>query len=698
MGISYPASTRAHAAGTTSIAMTVPSGAKRGDVMLTYATVLQAATPPELAASTRLTLFGSGSHLPPEAGHHFYYYGHYRVLTDDDAGSTYTWNHTTGQAGTTMETALVIARGVKVTAGNPLVDNVVEDQQNTDPITVDYGTALSSGLQHGVWLYHIHSGEPSTEAGWSAGTKITGTNDRASVWYTTTTGAATWASSTIIDVTGADYNWIAARLDPSTQTGFRFLVDWDNDGVFSTATTSIRTLVPVNTDRGMDADQPLYPVMAGYADLALVNSPTTTYHPAINTDVKPGRDIAFEYLTTSTDGAVGIFRGNLDDIDVGDPAEPFIDLTVLDGLGRMFIKDISTALSTNITTGTAIGLVLDAVGWSSTRRSLDTGGTTIAYWWEEGTPAIEALQKLVDSEGPGARLFVNKDGAVEFHDRHRRFTNTKESTSQVTFTNDSEPKYSIPLPYLPKWRDILNDITFVVNDYTLQATSVVWTYPFDTITLGASEVRKIIATGIVAFQSAVAPVEDTDFTIDAGAVASATLDRTSGQAVTITLTAGAGGATISGLQLRADAISQSDTVEVNAQSTDSQNSYGKRSFRRFAPWMPESVARDVAQELVNIQSEPNPIVRTLIANATTGRTDQQIRREIGDRITVTDTVSGLSTAFTIERIQHAIADAGKTFDTVFTARRVSTAALSSTDVFILNSASNGILNENKLGF
>jgi hypothetical protein len=181
-------------------------------------------------------------------------------------------------------------------------------------------------------------------------------------------------------------------------------------------------------------------------------------------------------------------------------------------------------------------------------------------------------------------------------------------------------------------------------------------------------------------------------------VSSVALDRTSGQSVTITLTAGAGGATVEGLRLRANAVTQSDTVEILAESTSSQDAYGERSFTRFAPWMPENDARDIATEVVNVQSEPNPVSVLRVSNLNGQRRVQQYSREVGDRITVTDSVNSVTTQFTIERVLHDIQDAGQFHNTFFSARRISTAALGSTEVFILNSTSQGILNENKLGY
>ena len=693
MAISYPASSWLNS-GTSSVDLVMSTLTRQGDAI--YAFAINFDEPAStIAPSTQFTVMRT--QVWAGAGPDRYIWSGYRIATSTDAGST----HTFGAVGGSMRAAYLVQRGMTSTGGVPFLASAViqtADMNNKTNFTVADGEVPVGG--HGVWWQYINADEDSTGSG-HAGTLIAGGANNHQLWFTTSTGNVS-SNTTNSNVTGVDPNWVAFTAGVNKVLGYQFLVDWNNDGSFGMLTTDVwGGGDPVVIDRGVDTDQLLSPVMAGMAELSLINSPTSSFHPAVNTDVKPGRDI--DINVQSTDGTLyGLFRGNLDDITVGDPTEPYVGLTALDGLGRMFVKTISTAVSINITTGTAIGLVLDEVGWPAGRRDLGTGGTIMEFWWEEETPAIEALQKLIDSEGPGARLFVDRDGDIVFHDRHRRFTAAAETTSQATFRNDdsggTEPFYSIPLEYKPQWRNILNDVTLKINRYTENSTGQVWAYPFDTLTLDGSEVRVVKATGIIAFRNATAPTTD-DYTVTAGSVASVALDRTSGQAVSITLTAGAGGATVEGLRLRANSISQSDTVEVNAASTESQDEFaGVRSFRRFAPWMPEADARDVAQEMVNIQSNPNPLITMRVTNLNGTRRIQQQTREIGDKVTVIDNVAGTTGDYTVERKRDVVSDAGLTHDTFFTVRAISTGALGSTEVFILNSTSQGILNVNKLGF
>ena len=79
------------------------------------------------------------------------------------------------------------------------------------------------------------------------------------------------------------------------------------------------------------------------------------------------------------------------------------------------------------------------------------------------------------------------------------------------------------------------------------------------------------------------------------------------------------------------------------------------------------------------------------------RLTQAYAREIGDRITITQTRSGLSLDFWIEHITHQIGEAGKWHQTTFLCEEVRDGVVAASDIFILNSVTQGVLGTNKLG-
>src|SRR5690606_23498654 len=149
---------------------------------------------------------------------------------------------------------------------------------------------------------------------------------------------------------------------------------------------------------------------------------------------------------------------------------------------------ISTELYESVTTGTAVGHILDAVGWPAGKREIDTGQTTLLYWWLGDTDAFQALVDLLTVEGAGAKLYESGDGVIHSEDRNDRSTTARSTTSQVTFDESAaDTVYHVaPMRYTPGVRDVINAVRIEATRRTVEATAVIWTYG-QTITLGGSE-------------------------------------------------------------------------------------------------------------------------------------------------------------------------------------------------------------------
>ena len=89
---------------------------------------------------------------------------------------------------------------------------------------------------------------------------------------------------------------------------------------------------------------------------------------------------------------------------------------------------------------TRITNILNAVGWPSDRRDINTG--TLQVGTQQSTDnVLTALQECETAEN--AQLFVASDGKVTFRNRDYRLSNTKAINVQATFSNDGSN-----LPYV----------------------------------------------------------------------------------------------------------------------------------------------------------------------------------------------------------------------------------------------------------
>ncbi len=118
-----------------------------------------------------------------------------------------------------------------------------------------------------------------------------------------------------------------------------------------------------------------------------------------------------------------LFNGYIDDFVINQelPTESTVEVSAFDQLGRMGSVEISTPLYQTIRTNEAIDIVLDHIGWPEDKRILDVGSTVMNWWWEEQTTALEAVTRLVASEGLPAFIYIDELNNFVFKNRHHRF-------------------------------------------------------------------------------------------------------------------------------------------------------------------------------------------------------------------------------------------------------------------------------------
>jgi hypothetical protein len=480
-------------------------------------------------------------------------------------------------------------------------------------------------------------------------------------------------------------------------------VDWDDNGLYTGTGEDVTARVlpdrGLTCERGKDQIRSLSPPMAGSLDASLDNrsrdySPENGASPLVGKLV-PGHKVRLRATFSAV--TYDLFTGTLDDL----PQHPelgarAVDLPCLGSLSRLKGVKVSTALYQNVRTDQALGYLLDAAGWPAGDRVLSAGKTTLLWWWCDDADAFEMAVTLLNTEGPGASLYEDGQGRIVFEDRHYRLTQARCTTSQATIRDSgAEPLHTGPFAYNPGLKDTVTRATARVNVRTVGALDVAWQLGQD-ISLGASQSFTFRATTGDPVTGAVAPVAGTDYTVLIGSVASVALDRTSGAGITVTITAGASGATVRGLQLRAQKLTAQASDIVSAPVTPAP-----RVERGYTPALwPEvqpNVAQDLCDAIVRAYKDARPTVSLTLEGASATMMTHLLSREISDRVTAVEAQTGLNADLFVERIARAVDLAGSRHRATLGLEKV-TAAMYPTDALILDHATLGNLDQEKVWY
>jgi hypothetical protein len=461
--------------------------------------------------------------------------------------------------------------------------------------------------------------------------------------------------------------------------GYRLAIDWSRHGTYANALEDVSGYVldepDVTVSYGRTEGRADAESVVGKMTFALRNdgrqfSPENTGSP-IAGNVLPGATAELSYTHPSTGTITTLFSGPLDSFQV-DPSAPARDFTAeaLDAWGTPGTEKLSTAVYSGLRTGDLVGIVLDEIGWTGP-RDIDPGATVVDYWWEDGASAAEAVQKLVQSEGPPAIAYV-QGGTFVFRDRHHRLTRTASQTSQGTYTHVI-PEASGPAGQLKiltnsflydhGLENIANNVTFEVGQRLPTDSAEVWSTPTP-IVLAANETQTIIAQADDPFVNAQIPrpytynsdgsIGSGEYSLQYGSV-TFSLARTSGQAVAITLVAGGTGAYLEdGLKLHATPLKVSRTIKVVEEDASSIGRYRRRTWPHPAPWVNVYDARAIAQRIIAIYATPRPSVTLSIVDLDDTYVQQIMGRVISDRVTIRNDEIGLNTDFLVEGITHTI--------------------------------------------
>lgn len=438
-------------------------------------------------------------------------------------------------------------------------------------------------------------------------------------------------------------------------------IDWGKDGAW----TGVQEDVTARTKGGRAGSitcsygrpNAVTPVTSGDGALVLGNedrvlSPRNTSSP-IYGSIKPARPVLIQRTIGAT--TFTLFRGHTS----SSPLNPDVDsqkvrVSLVDALADFQRQTVTCDLVNGIRTGTAIGLVLDAAGWTG-GRDLDPGVTVIPWWWLNGADALGALQDLVASEGPPALLTVGSSGEIVFRDRHHRLLKARSLTSQSTWRGSGAEPVMNAFTYDDAWGNVVNSAGATVDVRAPGDLSVVWSTT-SAIDIADGETKLVTASTSDPFTSAVVP-DSTDMVLT-GTV-TADLTSTSGGATTIRLTASGGPAQVTSLQLRAVPIQTVRQIPVSSSDTASIADYGRRNFDGAGrmPWAGPYDAQAILDTAVAQRAQPLTIltVRFQIGGTlNTGRAAALLALNLSDRVTVVEPGTGLSADFFIESIAHEL--------------------------------------------
>lgn len=382
-------------------------------------------------------------------------------------------------------------------------------------------------------------------------------------------------------------------------------------------------------------------------------------------------------------------------------------------------------------------------------RHLDTGKSTLAWWWLDGEDAWAAAQAILNSEGPGAALYEDGTGAVVFKSRHSRFTESRSTTPQATLRGTGTEPVMTAFAYDAGLKDVINVCELTIKRRAAGTAGYQWQTQQPYVAVAPSETAKVTArldsdgpgqafeTGLLTtnptYASTLAAAlnsSDLTFTIPTGEAPTITtnaildiegeylvvtgrttgspndtvtvrargeygttaashlistavrtlaflansassfggtnltdditvsLNRTSGQTVEFSFTNNGGVTAYLFARLYGQQVAVQETYQIanTLDTSASQAQYGTRPYRLATrEEIAVETARDFANAIVGWYQDGRPQVRaTITANRHADAMTNALGREIGDRVTVVESLLGLNEDYYVDYVRHSI--------------------------------------------
>jgi len=467
---------------------------------------------------------------------------------------------------------------------------------------------------------------------------------------------------------------------------YKVSVDWTATSAFVDET---RNILEATWDQGRDyASQLKGKANAGRLTVRAINSGGrfNSFNSAspLSANLIPGRTIQVEMEVSGTSAVM--WKGFIDDIkpepDVG--SQHRVRISARGALHKINQEQVDISMQSNISTGSAVDIVLDGVSWPTSARSIDAGIYVMPdFWIKNKRKVLNVLRGIENTEFGFIR--ETKDGKIAFEDRHHRLS-SDHAASVATYKDDTGGDIRFQkCDQLDPYREIFNSIEVPVNQYFEGATGLLWTLAqtgqaSPAIGVNSSQVffsdypnigSQADAVGV---DSWITPVATTDFLANGSSDGSGT-DFTDNLAIAvskfdtamkITLTNNnSGTAFITLLKARGVPKLQPDTVNVRSEDSGSQTKFGVRKFPVPAEFI-GSVGDAQTYADVLKESFKDPIRKIgLEFEATLDSTHllEARDRDVSDRITVNASSAsqlGINADFYVENMRHTVRNGGQT--------------------------------------
>lgn len=359
--------------------------------------------------------------------------------------------------------------------------------------------------------------------------------------------------------------------------------------------------------------------------------------------------------------AYTIYTGWIDDIrPAGSIRDKRVELIAHDGWTDLIGQEVSIELKEGVTTDEAITAVLDAIGWDSGARTLDTGNDTISYFWLGQRSAAQAIRELATSEHGEFR--VTRLGNARFENRTAVLTAAAAGAiDEQYFTGISinQPRDSVR-----------NYVRCTSYPAALESVADLWTLRDADVQLKAGESLDIWAIYQDAnaqrcpAKNVVTPVATTDYTADTvsgggGVDMTASMSVTAAiysnwAKLTVTNTHASTALYITLLKLRGQAVTLQPTTVISEDSA-SQAIYSKRKLELELPWQQSvTTANNLCLSLRGFYSAPHKDLTFTMEQ----RLPDMLLYDIGDRISITSDLYDIDEDMRVGRITYKTCGSG----------------------------------------
>jgi hypothetical protein len=422
---------------------------------------------------------------------------------------------------------------------------------------------------------------------------------------------------------------------------------------------------------GRDQTRQYTPAALGSAGFILSNA-NRVYSPENAGSVLAGnldaaRTTALQVLFNGT--AFPIFHGRLDDFTVSvDRSNRSVSFSALDDEAGFQTTPVTTSLYNGIRTGTAVGIILDSVGWTGP-RDLDVGATVMPWWWLDSVNAGTALNDLVASEGPPAIFYIAPDGTAVFRDRTHRLLRPQSTVVQGSYASQlvdcAAPavtglSFTPPFTYDHGWKNIVNTVQFDIPQRQVsQVASVLW-QSTDPLAISNGITVPVAVTTTDPFSSVIPLDPAQDYVLTGAGTLSATFSQTSGGALTMYLTAVGGDIVVVSAQLRGYSVGVLRTIRVQNQDSGSIAQHGTQGYTGTNPvWAGAEDAFAICSILLEHYAQRRPIVKLRVVTGDSTHYLQVVQRTVSDLINIQNDELGMNSGFYVESVAHTVGRVNK---------------------------------------